>query len=167
MIFLFVFSLMCTLFFTTLLGNHIRYQAEVLGQLQNFDMYSFVYKSIWGIICVEINTISFAVSILRDAEPAAGGRVRRDGPEPTGDNDQRAGGDRVYQRLYRERSAAEERGGLRKEPVWGAFEGRRLGEGEVLKRRADLGCGVDSFGSAVIAIPDMTFDSGSRLCRCK
>ena len=62
-----------------------------------------------------------------DAEPAAGGGVRRDDPEPAGDNDQRAGGDRLYQRLYREGGAPKERGGLREEPVWGAFEGGRRG----------------------------------------
>ena len=39
----------CSLFFAMLPGNKVRYQAEVLGQIQNYDMYTFVDKVLWGI----------------------------------------------------------------------------------------------------------------------
>lgn len=48
-VFLFVLSLACSLFFAMLPGNKVRYQAEVLGQIQNYDMYTFVDKVLWGI----------------------------------------------------------------------------------------------------------------------
>ena len=53
---LFVLAAVCTFFFCRLPGNAARSHAEVLGQMQNYDMYSVQDKVLWGIWYVITNT---------------------------------------------------------------------------------------------------------------
>lgn len=53
---LFLLAAACTFFFCTLPGNAARSHTEVLGQMQNYDMYSFPDKVLWGIWYVITNT---------------------------------------------------------------------------------------------------------------
>lgn len=52
---LFLFAAACTFFFCKLPGNAVRSQDEVLGQMQNYDMYSTLDKILWGIWYVITN----------------------------------------------------------------------------------------------------------------